>query len=908
MREEDLVFTDKAEYTGANIPVSFDPVIGPDVTPLMEQNRDQLSQNFKNHQAAEENNRKWALAWKEYGENQQVQRIAHLSDQITNVVNWGIGEHIKKEQAKGELWAHENKDELIASYDKRNEMRSRLQDGQNLANTLASTAQNEGAPLDVIAKFKDLGAYRKYTAQRIILQQIGSQYPTWSTSAEANQISVQVPILDALGKRIPDPKNETKGVGNLKGWKVKNITSNMTGLTAPEQAALTAEKKQAYLAKYPGIGSLADRNQYVYGPMQRWEEGLRLQRANAAQQAYDEDKKENHKTIVWQALNSDDPAGAIEILNEQIQQLATSTFDGNVHEAADALFEGISKGLQQGYVNPDRLNAALQSPTFIDKSVSKTDPIALINSPAMAKHLAKHDIQGEIWAAKKSEITKRREQIQLRGDKLELRIRDVIIPEIIKRQGRGLSERQLAGIIALWMKDADGGLIGNPVPNEIKNYATVQDQNDQMARVKAEYWLENRGGREGGGYLTSQEIAALPANIQSEYEAFQGDPIDREPPAAFVKGEGSITEWARQLANKSFREEIGKNDTGSAGWIQYRDNAVRAGLASYRRNVGSMGAAGALAQAKKDMTDIGEGHRKEQVLGPAQKLSKQVQNLEEGFKANNNDIYTKNDYITAEDLDALEQIAKTGNGQLPAIFQLSTAYMTMPDKTDAAWAFAAAQLKAHRGVDLKVPEAVNLDSLLPELRGLFTNKPNPANTTQGIITLHPSDEVKPETTTETTDDTKSESKEVKPEPTQEYLLNQVSAHRRKKTGILKLDGLTIGDLLNNQSGIMTNTNEDAGGLYQLSPDQLRAGYLELGLDINTKLTPDIQGKIFINRLQANLRQANSLAGLRPRFPALNTLKEEDIAKYTAIIQPTNPFNDMQSGCVYTGLCKAVAKN
>ena len=72
-------------------------------------------------------------------------------------------------------------------------------------------------------------------------------------------------------------------------------------------------------------------------------------------------EKENHKTIVWQALNSDDPAGAIEILNEQIQQLATSTFDGNVHEAADALFEGISKGLQQGYVNPDRLNAALLS-------------------------------------------------------------------------------------------------------------------------------------------------------------------------------------------------------------------------------------------------------------------------------------------------------------------------------------------------------------------------------------------------------------------------------------------------------------------------------------------------------------------------------------------------------------------
>jgi len=902
MRQEDLVFTDVAEYTGTNIPVKFDPVIGPDVTPLMEQNRDQRSQNFENHRKAEEKNIELDRLSKDLADDNNVKRIAHLSETLMAGVKWGVDRHIKGERAEGELWAHENKDLLIQAYNDRDAKVKTLQEGQNLADSLASGAEKDGAPVDVIKRFKELGAYRQYTAQRIILQQIGNQYPTWSSSAEANQISVEVPVYDALGKKIPD--KSFKG-----GYRLKKVTSNMTGLSAPEQAALTAAKKKAYLAKYPDIGGLADRNEFVYGAITKWEESLRLQRAQAAKLAYDEDKKENYKNITWTAFNSSDPAQAVKILNETIQQMAVSEYDGNVHEAADALLEGIAKGLKSGYLDPSKVNNAFASATFIDKSVSKTEPIALYNSKAFSKAIARHDIKGAVWEATQANIKKKRDQVKLRGIALENRIRDVIIPGIIAEQGGvGLSERQLAGISLMWMRDPDGGVVGNPIPDSIKDYPTIQDQNDQLARVKAEYWLEQTGGAKGGGYLTSQQLASLPQTIRSDYEQYKADPIDREPPSSYVTGVGSITEWARTLANGSFSEKIGKNDTGSAGWIQYRDNAVRAGIASYRRNVGSMGAAGALAQAKKDMEIIGEGHRKEQVLGPAQKLSKKVENIEEGFKANKNDIYTKNEYITNEDLDALELIAKTGSGSLPQIFELSTAYLTMPDKSNAAWAFAAAQLKAHRGIDLKVPEPITLDKLLPELRGNLTVKPNPAKTAQTIITLHPESEVKPEVKPKDTGDTKSESKEVKPEPTQEYLLNQVSSHRRKKTGILKLDGLTIGDLLNNQSGIMTNTNEDAGGLYQLSPDQLRAGYLELGLDINTKLTPDIQGKIFINRLQANLKQANSLAGLRPRFPALNTLKEEDIAKYTAIIQPTNPFNDMQSGCVYTGLCKAVAKN
>ena len=104
MRQEDLVFTDVAEYTGTNIPVKFDPVIGPDVTPLMEKNRDILSDNFRRHQEAEERNIERENEAKRLADNANIQRISEFSEKLTGMVKMGVDIYKKEKTAELEIW------------------------------------------------------------------------------------------------------------------------------------------------------------------------------------------------------------------------------------------------------------------------------------------------------------------------------------------------------------------------------------------------------------------------------------------------------------------------------------------------------------------------------------------------------------------------------------------------------------------------------------------------------------------------------------------------------------------------------------------------------------------------------------------------------------------------------------
>ena len=61
--------------------------------------------------------------------------------------------------------------------------------------------------------------------------------------------------------------------------------------------------------------------------------------------------------------------------------------------------------------------------------------------------------------------------------------------------------------------------------------------------------------------------------------------------------------------------------------------------------------------------------------------------------------------------------------------------------------------------------------------------------------------------------------------------------------------------------------------------------------------------MFRERCKAN----NSLAGLRERFPSLSTVNQATFDKYTRNVQPNNPYNDANSGCVDVNVIKAKGK-
>jgi len=104
-----------------------------------------------------------------------------------------------------------------------------------------------------------------------------------------------------------------------------------------------------------------------------------------------------------------------------------------------------------------------------------------------------------------------------------------------------------------------------------------------------------------------------------------------------------------------------------------------------------------------------------------------------------------------------------------------------------------------------------------------------------------------------------------------------------------------------------NKKQAVVGLYGVTQDEIadavKAGVVKQD-DVFDAAT---QNKIIIHKLQQKCLKNNSLAGLRERYPSLNTVKPIIFDKYMTAIKPTTPFNDAKSGCVDANLIKAVGR-
>ena len=89
MANNPTVFTDEAEFNAAALPVNFDPVIAPDVTPLMEQNKQTTINNFKRAQEQGNKNIEWENTWAKFADDRNVAQLEKFSETLTNIANIG---------------------------------------------------------------------------------------------------------------------------------------------------------------------------------------------------------------------------------------------------------------------------------------------------------------------------------------------------------------------------------------------------------------------------------------------------------------------------------------------------------------------------------------------------------------------------------------------------------------------------------------------------------------------------------------------------------------------------------------------------------------------------------------------------------------------------------------------------
>ena len=866
MANEDFIFTDKAQYKPATVEVGFNPVQVADVTPLMEKNREILSDNFRRHQEAEERNIERENEAKRLADNANVQRIAEFSEKLTGLIKTGVEKRVKHETAELEIWALNNKDELLKSYKQRNETEAKAIEGQTLANEFAADAEDKGAPSDVIKKLESLGGWRKVAVTRVLLQKAGLGYAEFRGSAEAKEITL--PRIGEDGK----PTGERYNI--------------VSAQTAAEKAAIVKAIQTNYVGKFAGMGTLADRHELMWKKIEEHEDSITAANGLEAQQQLQEERKETINNQILMAANH-----SPEQFGKKLQELVTlhsPTFRGP-RGAASNFIVAFKKAITDGQIPTEQARTILENTVVFDKSKGK--PVPLKDHSMFGKLIKENDIAGAIEAARGKEHEKKTLKVQNDAKDLEKELLTKTIPEMEKKKGF-ITESDLLTLKAAWLKDPRGGGAGQPFPDAINNYATVQDQDDTAARALAERFKENNGG-----YITALEASRLPAHIKKEYEEAGVIRDDLTPSKEF---QNEATDKASELAKGHFKEDIGIIPTVEQGnYIRRAEAAYKKKFAYFSKLVGPDKAHGMTLEwmeknSKQFAIKPTAGSNSayiEKVVNVGDALTKNV-------NTNGQPDFTVKIPGLEHEINQLDKIALAGGGKLPDIFFNVTRDYKMPGGQNAAWALARAQYKAYTGKDLIAPDGVTLQALNETERKLLNHKNTNAGTNRVII-----ESSKNEGSTNKGEGDKKDVSEMnqndflgiiegpyKDTPLSNYFYDNKVAGKP----------YTLGDVV-----FAKNDNDQLAGAgqYRLSSSQITEGVKSLqaqGVEISMDepFTLEVERKIFLNRLNNRLRNNNDkYSGLVKRFPALSSLNKAQVQRWDALVDSDDnskvkpsPFN------------------
>ena len=895
MADKQTVFTDEAEFNAAALPVNFDPVIAPDVTPLMEKNQKTAWDNFTRAQAQGDKNLAFQNEWEKYSQNRNVAQLEKFSETLVSLANTGAKKIIEKQEAEGEALAHSQGAAHIAALEPNvpGDTEKAIA-GQTLANDLAVSAENDGAPTEIIQNFENLGAYAKVAYTNQLLQTAGNNYSQWREGEEAQRITVQVP--DGQG-----------------GMKYINFQS---ANTSAEIAAITTEVKKQYLQKYRGLGTLTGRNKYLWQKMDEHETAIANARGEEMRQAHENQRKQEINDQMIVALKNG-PEAAKEKL-EELTKLHGSRY--TPQGLIDNIFIGLGKALDSDQITGEEMEALLDI-EIIDKSAGNKK-VKLRDSVVYRNALRKNGITNKIEDQKNRVVNKHANLIKRETFKLEQSTLKAI-RDFESKKGRAITEDELKHFIDQWntVKKDPNGNIGD-IPDSITKYLTIEDQAENDAKATADYYIRELG------YLPQDIADTLPWAVRNADE-YKSKTKTRRFAHASDENLAAAKIRARTGANTYYNTNIGPNQAVPRDVQDFETRGLEEYKRNYARNrLNGMNEKDAHDAAMKQMDidsdkgvyvkplEASEGHRSVEnyILG-----SKHL-------RANNNDFTSKIPGLDTNGdenkglLSTIQQLDKIANGesfQLPPMFRSIGADYKPINGVPAEWALAAAQYKAYTGKDLPLPEHMNTTGQLqPYLESMLSYKPSMSRTNRVIVTTHPKDgDTKDNTEGDEvkTDNNNNQPETKEKEPELEGDVN--------KDGVVNQEDLL--ELIGNRESVQNGTTGDSiyavllgmdhghfsdnVGLYNVNRETIKAAIKELKLDVNQPFDSATQGKIFLYSIRERCKANNSLAGLRKRFPSLSTVSQDTFDKYTRNVQPNNPYNDANSGCVDVNVIKAKGK-
>ena len=730
MANNPTVFTDEAEFNAAALPVNFDPVIAPDVTPLMEKNQQTLINNYKRAQEQGNKNIEWENTWAKFADDRNVAQLEKFSETLTNIANIGAKKIIEKQEAEGEALAHAQGAAHIAAIEKNVPGDTeRAIEGQALANDLGAAAENDGAPSEIVQSFENLGAYAKVAYTNQLLQTAGNNYSQWREGEEAQRITVQVP----------------DGQGGMKHVNLQSASNSA------EIAAITTEVKKQYLQKYKGLGTLTGRNKYLWQKMDEHETAVANQRGERMRAARDEERKADINNQMIDALKNGPEAA-----REKLEEL-TKLWGGRYTPQGliDNVMIGIGKALETDQITGAEVEALLET-DIEDRSTKKK--VKLKDSVVYRNALRKNGIANKIEDQKNRVVNKHANLIKRETFKLKQTTLSAM-RAAERKKGGPLDADELREFINQWNTIArkEGSNLG-PVPEEITGYNTAEMIAEKDGKALADYYLHKKG------YIPEDIAKDLPWSVRNADE-YKGKIKPRRFAHPSQRNEDSARSLSRFSANTFYKTKYGPGEDGSKDFMDFHQRAHEQYLRDYATNkLRGQSDEDAHNNAMESM----ETNAEKGLYVNALDRNTSVRDVElystgsKHLRANNNDFTSKipgldtNGNEETGELSTIQKLDQIANGErfeLPQMFNSIGRDYKPIGKLPASWALAAAQYKAYTGKDLPLPEGLaRTRGLEPYLNMMLHNKPSTAKSTRVIVALHP----KLETKSETTDETKVE--------------------------------------------------------------------------------------------------------------------------------------------------------
>ena len=662
--------------------------------------------------------------------------------------------------------------------------------------------------------------------------------------------------------------------------------------TLPQRQEVEAQIRQSYLAKYKDMKP-ALLNKFMFPQMKKYEAAAAQEWQNEQDTLLQNERKDEAKQFIFSGIQTNN-AGEIVY---QALDLFKDDLGGDA-AARQFIATHLEDLADKGLLTPDQARAILEHP-FIDRSG------ALTTIGKKFSEFADLDEKALNYDYTKSQEAEKIRKINQRDYTEKLKQQEQAMLQ--EQPPRRFTEDHKKQMLDDWEKD-----FGGDPPEYLKNLVTREDEDDESKREQLDQLLYSKK------YITEGDLIGASLKIRQEYadkvvdtssvaslpKAFTSEATKtiqaHIKSAGVLSGAGAMTAhpnapYAEARAMEMYRSRVAehlKTMTANEAHLKALDD-VKVALTP----VGDDGKP--LAGAGLDETPI--VRMKGTPLVSEEQEAKRSAALK--YVGNNPDkLATTVIPNTKTELEALEQLAKTGKGNIPQLYHIIA---RNTNGMYSGWDIAEAQLQASgKGLTLnRPPVEQEVQKLNPNLQTMLNLKPSNARTyavmTGGYQVAGPAVSSGLQGNWKTFLDLVASVESEAHGGYDAYNLGgSAGGHVAHGSGNSNdgrfgkpLTQMTVQEVLD-LGKAPTGRHIHAAGRYQFIPTTLAETVIEAGIDPRTTLFDEAtQDRLAVARARWRIRTDRGMAGLRREWIGLTNVRDAVLRPaMNAIVDTKSPYN------------------